>query len=48
MYMTEGLSDAVLVESLSTGCRGRVIGPDHSEYDTVRQLYNAMIDKRPS
>ena len=46
--MTEVLSDTVLIESLSAGNRGRLIGPDHAEYDTLRQLYNAMIDKRPS
>jgi hypothetical protein len=32
-----------LIESL----RGRVIEPHDSDYDTVRALYNGMIDKRP-
>ena len=27
--------------------RGTLIGRDHVEYDEVRKLYNAMIDKRP-
>jgi FAD/FMN-containing dehydrogenase len=46
--MTEVLSDTVLIETLSAGSRGRLIAPDHAEYDTARRLYNAMIDKRPS
>jgi FAD/FMN-containing dehydrogenase len=47
MHMTEVLSGTVLIETLSTGSRGRLIGPDHAEYDLARQVYNAMIDKRP-
>jgi FAD/FMN-containing dehydrogenase len=27
--------------------RGTLIGRDHIDYDEVRKLYNAMIDKRP-
>src|SRR6202043_1846411 len=27
--------------------RGTLIGRDHADYDEVRKLYNAMIDKRP-
>jgi FAD/FMN-containing dehydrogenase len=48
MQMTEVLSDTVLIETLSAGSRGRLIGPDHADYDTARQVYNAMIDKRPT
>jgi FAD/FMN-containing dehydrogenase len=28
--------------------RGQLIGPDHPGYDAARQIYNAMIDRRPS
>ena len=45
--MTQILSDSVLIETLATGCRGRLIGVDDADYDTARQLFNAMIDKRP-
>jgi FAD/FMN-containing dehydrogenase len=40
-------ADMELAEMLGAGFRGRMIGSDHSEYDTARKLYNAMIDKRP-
>lgn len=46
--MTEVLSETVLIETLSAGSRGRLIGPDHADYETARQLFNAMIDKRPT
>jgi FAD/FMN-containing dehydrogenase len=46
--MAQVVAKGVLVETLGAGSRGRLIGPDHPEYDTVRQLYNGMIDKRPS
>jgi FAD/FMN-containing dehydrogenase len=45
--MTEVLSDSVLLETLSATSRGRLIGVGDADYDTTRQLYNAMIDKRP-
>ena len=45
--MAEVVAESVLVETLGAGCRGRLIGPDDHDYDTVRQLYNGMIDKRP-
>ena len=45
--MTEVLSDTTLIETLGAGHRGRLIGADHADYDSVRQLFNAMIDKRP-
>jgi FAD/FMN-containing dehydrogenase len=48
MHMTEVLSDTVLIETLSAGSRGQLIGQDHTDYETARRLYNAMIDKRPS
>src|SRR5437660_726909 len=45
--MTDMLSGTALVETLSASCRGRLLGPDDVDYETARQLYNAMIDKRP-
>jgi len=35
------------MDELSTALRGRVVDRQHPEYDEVRALYNAMIDKRP-
>jgi FAD/FMN-containing dehydrogenase len=40
-------ADMELAEKLGAGFRGRMIGSDHSDYDSARKLYNAMIDKRP-
>jgi len=36
-----------IVSTLQQGLRGRVIGRDEADYDTVRALYNGMIDKKP-
>jgi FAD/FMN-containing dehydrogenase len=40
------MSDQV-VATLQPNTRGRVIGPQDADYDSVRALYNGMIDKRP-
>jgi FAD/FMN-containing dehydrogenase len=45
--MTEVISSTTLAETLGATSRGRLLGPDHADYETARQLYNAMIDKRP-
>jgi hypothetical protein len=35
------------VAQLKGALRGELIGPDDAQYDQVRKVYNAMIDKRP-
>jgi FAD/FMN-containing dehydrogenase len=34
-------------EELAGRFKGEVIGPDHAEYEQARQLWNAMVDRRP-
>ncbi|MGW8764418.1 FAD-binding oxidoreductase [Streptomyces sp. NPDC055815] len=36
------------VETLREALRGEVIGPEDAGYDEARQIYNAMIDRRPA
>src|SRR5438093_5486921 len=45
--MAEVLAETNLSEALAATSRGRLIGPEDTEYDSARKLYNAMIDKRP-
>ena len=35
------------MSTLQQSFRGRVVEPQHADYDTIRALYNGMIDKRP-
>jgi len=35
------------IEQLAADVRGRIVQPTDGDYDEIRQLYNAMIDKRP-
>jgi FAD/FMN-containing dehydrogenase len=35
-------------DSLRAELRGELILPDHPDYETARQVYNAMIDRRPA
>ena len=38
---------ARIAEQLAGRFKGDIIGPDHPEYESARQLWNAMIDRRP-
>ncbi|WP_410767005.1 FAD-binding oxidoreductase [Haloferax sp. DFSO60] len=39
--------DSGAIEQLQQQLRGALIQPEDPEYDEVREIYNAMIDKRP-
>ncbi len=30
------------------GFRGELVRPDHGEYDSAREVFNGMIDRRPA
>jgi len=36
-----------LIDNFRGTLRGKVIEPDHEDYENARRIYNAMIDKRP-
>ena len=36
-----------IAEDLTGSFKGEIIGPDHAEYEQARQLWNAMVDRRP-
>jgi FAD/FMN-containing dehydrogenase len=38
---------ATVVEAFRAGLRGQLVLPTDAHYDEVRQVYNAMIDRRP-
>lgn len=37
-----------LIEELTARIRGRILTPQNDEYDQLRQIWNAMIDRRPA
>jgi FAD/FMN-containing dehydrogenase len=39
---------AISVDGLAAAVKGRVVDPEHADYDGCRALFNAMIDKRPA
>jgi FAD/FMN-containing dehydrogenase len=45
--MTRGL-DPAAIEAFRGALRGRLIQPADPDYDAVRSVYNAMIDRRPA
>ena len=40
--------DEQAVAALRSQLRGELVEPGDAQYDEVRTVYNAMIDKRPS
>lgn len=36
------------ISSLAASMRGRLVGREASDYDAIRQIWNAVIDKRPA
>lgn len=42
------VTTAVPLDQLAAGLRGKLITPEHEEYEAARRVYNAMIDKRPA
>src|SRR4029077_5766614 len=39
---------AMQIEQLRSRVRGAIVQPDGESYESVRRLYNGMIDKRPA
>ena len=37
-----------LINTLKKSLRGKLVLPGDANYDTVRKVYNGMIDKRPA
>jgi len=43
----DGLADEAAVVALQADLRGTVLQPEDADYDAVRGIWNAMIDRRP-
>jgi FAD/FMN-containing dehydrogenase len=48
MTMTDSSVATTAYDDLSATLRGRLVRPSDPDYDEVRAVYNAMIDKRPA
>jgi hypothetical protein len=46
--LTDPKEPTVKIESLAAALRGELITPEADDYDDVRSLFNAMIDKKPA
>ena len=42
------MSDLLLKQIASIGCRGPVITPGNADYDRARQVWNGVADRRPA
>lgn len=40
--------DQSKIQALKTSIRGQLLGPEESEYESARKVFNAMIDRRPA
>lgn len=45
---TEKSLDDALIDKFGSGLRGELLRPDDHDYDSVRRVWNGMIDKRPA
>ena len=45
--MMDQVLDTATIESFKTSLRGALLSPEDEGYDTARQVWNGMIDKRP-
>ena len=48
MSVTKSTLDTAAVEIFGKTLRGELLDPTHHDYEAMRRVYNAMIDKRPA